>query len=136
MSAKNNLEIAQGFLSKIAAGASGEDVASLFSNDLDWNIPGSSGALPWVGRKSGKQAVVDFVNESPKLIERLRFNIQDVLAGDRRAVILGDLATRVNNTGKVIESAFAIVLTVDHGLITHFLMLEDSFCVAQATSVN
>jgi hypothetical protein len=47
-------------------------------------------------------------------------------------VIVGELATRVTATGKLIESDIAIILTVKDGLIGRFQMLEDSFAVSRA----
>jgi len=47
-------------------------------------------------------------------------------------VILGSLASKLKRTGKVIETDFAIVLTVSNGEIVRFQMLEDSFAVFQA----
>jgi len=36
------------------------------------------------------------------------------------------------STGKILETAFAFVLTVSGGKITRFRMLEDSFAVSRA----
>jgi ketosteroid isomerase-like protein len=47
-------------------------------------------------------------------------------------VIVGELATRIEATGKIIESAIAIILTVFDGGISRFQMLEDSFAVSRA----
>jgi len=44
-----------------------------------------------------------------------------VLASDGRAVVLGGLSTRIKRTGKVIDTAFAIILTIAAGKITYFL---------------
>jgi hypothetical protein len=33
--------------------------------------------LPWIGKKSGRQAVADFVSEPLVLIERLRFDVKE-----------------------------------------------------------
>ncbi|MFM0337111.1 nuclear transport factor 2-like protein [Paraburkholderia fungorum] len=60
------------------------------------------------------------------------FDIQDVLASNDRAVILGHLQTRINATGRLIDGAFAIVLTFSGTEIASFLMLEDSFAVSMA----
>jgi ketosteroid isomerase-like protein len=54
-----------------------------------------------------------------------------ILARADRAVIVGELATRINTTGKIIESAFAIILAASDGEITRFQMLEDSFAVSR-----
>ena len=39
---------------------------------------------------------------------------------------------KVNATGKIIESPFALIFYVSGGEITSFQMLEDSFAVSQA----
>jgi ketosteroid isomerase-like protein len=54
------------------------------------------------------------------------------LADEDRAVIVGERASRVNTIGRVIESAFALILTVSDGKITRFQMLEDTFAVSRA----
>ncbi|WP_280570753.1 nuclear transport factor 2 family protein [Chromohalobacter sp. 296-RDG] len=132
MSEQKNLEIANQFLAKLGAGAPPEEIAELFSADLDWHIPGDDGVLPWIGHKSGRIAVADFIRDTGEMIERLGLEIHEVLASDDRAIIFGELATRTKNTGKTIDTAFAIVLTVSDDEIIRFLMLEDSFAVAAA----
>lgn len=112
MTMQDNLKIAHLFLEKIGSGAAPEEIASLFSADLEWHIPGDSTALPWIGRKSGRGAVETFVRESSVLMERIRLDVHDVLGSDDRAVIVGELVTLIAATGKVIESPFAIVLTI------------------------
>lgn len=133
MAIQDNLKIAHRFLEKIGSGAPPEEIASLFSADLEWHIPGDAAALPWIGRKFGRGAVESFLIESGELIRRMRFDVHDVLASNDRAVILGELATVITSTEKVIESPFAIVLTIAGGEISRFLMLEDSFSVAAAS---
>ncbi|MDB6012247.1 MAG: ketosteroid isomerase [Gammaproteobacteria bacterium] len=132
MNSTTNLQVAKAFLAKIGSGASPDEVATLFSADLDWSIPGDAGVLPWVGHKSGRQAVADFVRDSASMVERISFEVHDVLANDERAVILGGLSTRIKSTGKIINTAFAIILTIVGGEITHFLMLEDSLATSRA----
>ncbi|MFM0042964.1 nuclear transport factor 2 family protein [Paraburkholderia sediminicola] len=132
MNSPENLRLAQQFLEKMGAGASAEEMASLCTPDLDWNIPGDSGVLPWVGHKTGREAISDFVRDTQTMVERVSLDIKDVLASDDRAVILGHLQTRINATGKLIDSAFAIVLTFSDTKIASFLMLEDSFAVSMA----
>ncbi|MGF6936511.1 ketosteroid isomerase-like protein [Paraburkholderia sp. UCT70] len=132
MNRQENIRLAQQFLEKIGSGASGVEIAALCTPDLDWNIPGDSGVLPWVGHKTGREAMSNFVRDTQTTIERVRLDIKDVLASDERAVILGHLQTRINATGKLIDSAFAIILTFADGKIASFLMLEDSFATSMA----
>jgi ketosteroid isomerase-like protein len=131
MSRDDTLRLAQEFLGRMGSGAAPDEISNLFSNNLEWDIAGDAGALPWIGRKSGKAAIIDFVNDTRALIERINFDVQDILASDDRAVILGSLVSKLKRTGKIVTTDFAIVLTVAHGEIVRFKMLEDSFAVSQ-----
>jgi len=132
MTTPTPLQLAQQFLAKMGANASPADMAALCVPDLDWNIPGDAGALPWIGQQRGSDALADFVRDSAALMTRDGLAITDILANDQRAVILGHLQSRVNATGKHIDSEFAIVLTFAGDKVASLLMLEDSFAVAAA----
>src|SRR5438093_4252732 len=128
----DNLHLAQEFLHRMGSGAEPAEIARLFSENMDWEIAGDTGVLPWIGKKSGRAAIIDFVNDSRAMIERISFEVQDILAGKDRAVVLGSLASRLKRTGKMMKTDFAIVLTVASGEIVRFQMLEDSFAVSKA----
>jgi hypothetical protein len=128
----DTLHLAQEFLRRMGSGTEPAEIAKLFSEHMEWNIAGDTGVLPWIGQKSGRAAITDFVNDSRTMIERISFDVHDILAGDDRAVILGSLASKLKRTGKIIKTDFAIVLTVANAEIVRFQMLEDSFAVSQA----
>lgn len=132
MNSAKNHQLAMHFLEKLGAGASAEEISSLCAPELSWDIPGDSGVLPWVGHKTGRQAMFDFLVDTQTMIVRESLDIEDVLASETRAVVLGHLRTRIVATGKVIDTSFAIVLTFSHDLISSFLMLEDSFATSIA----
>ena len=131
MSQNEALHLAREFLGRMGSGAEPTEIAKLFSETLDWEIAGDTGVLPWIGRKSGRAAITDFVRDSRAMIERISFEVHDILAGDNRAVILGSLASKLKRNGKVVTTDFAIVLTVANGEIVRFQMLEDSFAVSK-----
>ncbi|WP_026355084.1 nuclear transport factor 2 family protein [Massilia niastensis] len=131
MSAVVTRRLADEFLARLGAGDI-DAFASLFSSDLRFDIPGDVGALPWIGKRTGRQAAADFLRGLRELVEPLRFEVRDILANERRAVILGELASRSRQTGKTVESPFAIVLTVANGEIGELLMFEDSYAVSRA----
>ena len=131
MSQNNSLQLAQEFLHHMGGGAEPAEITALFSEDMTWTIAGDTGVLPWIGRKSGRAALIDFVNDSRAMIERISFEVHDILASDNRAVILGSLASKLKRNGKVVTTDFAIVLTVANGAIVRFQMLEDSFAVSK-----
>ena len=131
MSQNDILRLAQEFLRRMGSGAEPTEIAKLFSETLEWKIAGDTGALPWIGHKSGRAAITDFVRDSRAMIERISFDVHDILASDNRAVILGALASKLKRNGKVVSTDFAIVLTVANGEIVRFQMLEDSFAVSK-----
>jgi uncharacterized protein len=63
---------------------------------------------------------VSFHHSQQQKLERISFEVHDILAGESRAVILGSLASKLKRTGKIVETEFAIVLTVINGEIVRF----------------
>ena len=132
MSQEQSVRIAQQLLADIGSGAEPDVIAALFSTDVQFEVPGDVGALPWIGRRSGRSAVSDFIRGTRHLLERVRFDINRILADKDWAVIFGELASKVNATGRIIESPFALILHISDGKIARFQMLEDSFAVSRA----
>jgi uncharacterized protein len=132
VSQEQTIGIAQQLLASIGAGTAPDEIAALFSADVDFEVAGDVGALPWIGRKTGRRAVSDFFRDLRQLTEYIRFEVQDILANDGRAAILGEFVSRINATGKIVETVFALILTISNGEITRLQMLEDSFAVSQA----
>jgi ketosteroid isomerase-like protein len=131
MNQNDTLRLTQEFLRRMGSGAEPSEIAKLFSETLEWDIAGDTGALPWIGHKSGRAAITDFVRDSRAMIERISFEVHDILASDNRAAILGSLTSKLKRNGKVVTTDFAIVLTVANGEIVRFQILEDSFAVSQ-----
>jgi len=120
MSQNDTLRLAQEVLGRMGSGAEPAEIAKLFSKNMEWEIAGDTGVLSWIGKRSGRAAITDFVNGSRAMIERIGFEVHDILAGDDRAVILVSLASKLRRTGKTINTDFAIVLTVANGAIVRF----------------
>ena len=104
-------------------------VAEAFAEDVDWDIAGDTDTVSWIGRRRGKTAVAGFFRDLRKDNDPQRFAIRKILADTDTVVVLGDLATRVKATGKLIETEFAIDITVQDGLIVRYRLIEDSFAV-------
>jgi ketosteroid isomerase-like protein len=132
MSHQENIAIAQKLLEGIGGGQDPAEIAALFDADLVFEIQGDDGVLPWIGRKIGRQAVADFIRDIRALTEPVAFEVDDILASEHRAAIIGALQTRIKATGKIAATQFAIVLTIAGDVVTRFQMLEDSFDVSKA----
>jgi len=131
MTQKDNLHIAQEFLARMGRNTTPEEIAKLFSENMEWEIAGDIGAFPWIGKKFGRAAVIDFVNDSQAMIERISFEVYDILTNENRAVILGSLISKLKRTGKIVKTDFAIILTIKNSEIARFQMFEDSYAVSQ-----
>jgi ketosteroid isomerase-like protein len=131
MSYQQNVAIAQKLLQGIGGGKDPAEIATLFDAHVLFEIQGDDGVLPWIGRKTGRQAVADFIRDIRALTEPVTFDVEDILASDSRAAIIGALQTRIKATGKIIATQFAIILTITGAIVTRFQMLEDSFGVSK-----
>ena len=132
MNQQHNITIAMKLLEGIGSGKDPNEIATLFDADLVFEIQGDDGVLPWIGRKTGRQAVADFVRDIRALTEPVTFDVEDILASESRAAIIGALQTRIKATGKIIATQFAIILTITGDVVTRYQMLEDSFNVSKA----
>jgi ketosteroid isomerase-like protein len=132
MSHQQNIAIAQKLLEGIRGGRDPAEIATLFGADVLFEIQGDDGVLPWIGRKTGRQAITDFIRDIRTLTEPVAFDVEDILASERRAAIIGALRTRIKATGKIIATQFAIILTITGDVVTRYQMLEDSFDVSKA----
>jgi ketosteroid isomerase-like protein len=132
MTQSKNIIIAQQLLDGIGGGKDPAEIGALFADDLQFEIQGDDGILPWIGHKSGREAIIGFIRNIRILAEPLSFDVEDILASETRAAIVGALATRIKATGKVTRTQFAIILTITGDVVTRFQMLEDSFDVSNA----
>ena len=73
----------------IAGGQDPDAIAALFDNNLMFEIQGDDGVLPWIGRKTGRQAIADFIRDVRALTEPISFEIEDILPSESRAAIVG-----------------------------------------------
>ena len=132
MSQQQNIAIAQKLLQGIGSGQEPSEIAAPFDADLIFEIQGDDAVLPWIGRKTGRRALADFIRDIRALTEPVSFDVEDILASDSRAAIIGSLQTRIKATGKITATQFAIILTIKGDTVTRFQMLEDSFDVSKA----
>jgi uncharacterized protein len=132
MSHQQNIAIAQKLLEGIGSSRDPAEIAAPFDANVRFEIQGDDGVLPWIGRKTGRQAVADFIRDIRALTEPVTFEIEDILASKSRAAIIGALQTRIKATGKITATQFAIILTISGDVVTRFQMLEDSFDVSKA----
>lgn len=120
----------------LQSGAEPESIVALFSEDVDFYIPGHGDLIPWREHGSGRAGVADFINKLREEAASIDFDVQSILVDGAEAVALGVLASRVGSTEEVIESEFAMNFTVDNARITRFRLFEDRLTVAASQIIR
>ncbi|MEU3628927.1 hypothetical protein BS329_17265 [Amycolatopsis coloradensis] len=110
-----------------------DGASELFADSVAWDIPGATELVPWIGPRRNPAEIREFYDLLDKGLIKDRFDVERVLVDGPHAVAAGRLRSIIRGNGKVIESAFTIQFEVnDDGLITKYLLLEDSWHVANA----
>jgi hypothetical protein len=78
LSQQETANIAQQLLADMGSGAEPEDISTLFSTDVQFEIPGDIGALPRSGRGIGRVAVSDFIRGTRQLLERVASTFREL----------------------------------------------------------
>ncbi|TRB17817.1 hypothetical protein EXN70_31100 [Rhizobium rhizogenes] len=114
--------------------AAGKRWASIpaFAKTVTPAVAGDTSVVPWIGRKIGKAGAAEFYAQIREQIASEAFAVREILSQGNRVIAIGELASRVLRTGKLIESEFCFDFTVENGEITRFRLFEDSFAVAKA----
>ncbi len=113
-----------------------ERLVDLFSENIDWYIPGDESKAPWLGKRESKNGV----SESYKLLwentNPISVTVEDILIDKDVVIISGQFCTQMLRTDKTVHSIFFIKLIVTDGLITKYRLLEDSYAVAKSLTNN
>lgn len=109
-----------------------KNLTAIFSDDLDWYIPGDVKKVLWLGRRKSRQEVSDFYELLWKNTEPVSANVDNIFFNGEGAVIAGEFSTRMLKTGKVVNSLFFIQIEVKNEQIVRYRLLEDSYAVSVA----
>lgn len=132
MAIQTPLAVTEAFFHRIATAEDVREIAELVSENVDWLVAGNTHAVPWIGRKHGRKGAAEFYAQIRAQVSSEHFEIKDLLIKDKRVVAIGELASRVKQTGKLIETEFVLDMCIEDGLITRFRMFEDSHAVSEA----
>ena len=113
-----------------------DELVSLFAKNVDWDIPGNSAQIPWLGARSKKSEIKSFYELLWLSTEPLGASITKILWEEKHAVVVGEFETRMTATNNVVESFFCIYIEVENGLISKYRLLEDSFAVSEAMAAH
>ncbi|MEJ5051534.1 nuclear transport factor 2 family protein [Chryseobacterium culicis] len=128
----NNIqETIQHFL-QFLSGRKLTELTNLFSDTVDWYIPGDEQKAAWLGVRNNKQEVSDFFELLWKNTEPVSAKIDHIFNDDENVVITGEFETKMLETGNVVESLFCIQMRIQNDKIIRYRLLEDSLAVSKA----
>ncbi len=93
MSQEQDATLAGTLFATLGSGASADEIASLFSIEVKFEITGHVDALPSIGYETLSEAFEDITNDSRELLARWHSQVDPTLAADGRAGIVGEFAS-------------------------------------------
>ena len=130
---KTSKELAQDYLKNLSE-RNLDQLTNMFSENVDWYIPGDADKAPWLGRLTTRDKVKSFYEMLWANTEPVSANVYELMANDKTAVITGEFTTKMLQTGKMLNSLFCIQMNFESEKIVWYRLLEDSLAVAEALS--
>lgn len=112
-----------------------EQLLCLFSEQLDWEIPGNQELAPWLGKRTSRKEVKDFFELLWQNTEPVTAQIDHILAEGDFAVITGQFSAIMLRTGTMYSSMFSAHFTIKDGEIVRYRLQEDSYGLVEALSL-
>ncbi len=108
------------------------ELTQLFSETVDWYIPGDETKATWLGIRNTRQEVSDFYELLWKNTQPVSANIDNIFADGENAVIVGEFSTKMVKTNNILNSLFCIQMRIQNNKIVRYRLLEDSFQVSKS----
>ena len=109
-------------------------IVELFSEQVDWFIPGDENQVPWVGKKRTFAEVQEFYQSLWSSTEALGAEIRFLGAHGDTGVVTGSFQTKILKTGKIVDSLFFLEIDFEGDLIAKYRLLEDTLQVSSTLS--
>jgi ketosteroid isomerase-like protein len=110
-----------------------EVIARYLAEDVDFYIA-ESPYMPWTGKKKSRKEVILALHQLTSAHNTVEddFEMDHTFIDGKEAAVFGKAGRTVNETGKKFKEPFCMRFTIENGLITKFLMLEDSHQIEKA----
>ncbi|MFE9812001.1 nuclear transport factor 2 family protein [Streptomyces sp. NPDC005548] len=130
MTAESPARTVQRLFPLLAEGKNAE-AAALFADSVSFSIPHPPG-IPWVPAVDSAEGMRTFVDLLQTHVQAKEFDLRQVIAEGDDVVLFGRMVSEVKETGRVIDTAFALHTTVRDGRISRYHLYEDTYAVAKA----
>lgn len=107
-------------------------VLANFTEDAEWETPGSSDAIPHAGRKRGHAEITEFFTTLAASEEITHFEPREFVAQGDKVVVIGNYKGTVRATGRGYDIDWLQVFTARDGKLTSFREYLDTAALADA----
>ncbi|PRY59996.1 nuclear transport factor 2 family protein [Glycomyces artemisiae] len=130
MSTSTPVQTVERLFPLLAEGRTAE-AAALFADAVSFSIPHPPD-VPWVPEVDSAEGMRAFFELLGEHVRPKQMDVRRIVADGEDVVVLGRMVSEVKATGRDIDTAFALHLTVHEGLITRYCLYEDTLAVAEA----
>lgn len=112
------------------------DIATLLghlSDDVEWMTPGSN-AIPYAGRKQGRDQVARFFEQLAGSMVLEPFTIRKFVAQGDMVVVIGSYRGKTMPAGRDVQSDWAMTFELKNGKVVRFQEFTDTENLAQGFS--
>ena len=108
------------------------NLMNLYTEDIEFIIPGPAQVIPFAGVYRGKEQVATFFAKLNEAMEFERFEVVECIAQGDTVVALGYDKGRARSTGQPNEEEWAHVLRMRDGKVERFQVYTDTAATVQA----
>jgi ketosteroid isomerase-like protein len=106
-------------------------ILNLLAPDVDWLFFGPS-EIPFAGHYQGREAVKQFFNTALATAEFLEFEAREFAATSQNVLVQGRERVRARNTGRIWETEWAHVFSIQNNQIVKMREYYDTAVVVAA----
>ncbi|MCD9616987.1 nuclear transport factor 2 family protein [Chryseobacterium gleum] len=103
------------------------NIIDLFSDYVDWDLPGNKQKFPWTGKRQTKKEIEEFFKELYSNVKPEKFEIDFIAVNGENATATGHLSSKILAYNKVFSTEFVVIFKVVHGKIVKYHFIEDSY---------
>jgi uncharacterized protein len=106
-------------------------ILTTLTDDVTWHVAPVENA-PYTGTRHGKAGAADFFATMAASEDTLKFEPREFIAQDDKVVVVGHYEGKAKPSGRVYETYFIHVFTLQAGQIVSFREYTDTAAVQQA----
>lgn len=103
------------------------NILDLFSENVDWDLPGNKDKFSWAGKRQTKKEIEEFFKELYSNVKPEKFEIDFIAVNGENATVTGHLSSKILAYNKVFKTEFVIIFKVLDGKIVKYHFMEDSY---------